>query len=315
MPFFGIYMGMLIRFLDQYVWVDGHRRHEIWLDEGDSAHCRICGQDFFEGALQVRENRLYCGGVPLVAGGQDNALQATRWGKVWQVRVAQHTVRAGVVLQQSFAYMGAEHVVTLMGIRGVTHVWWDSQNEQRLWMLPEGQGGSILFSSAMAAALVAMEIGDRRHLLCWSLLDGAVLFSGVADEYVFADDLTVVCTYADMRRHTCTRHYGYRNAEFCMYAQTCTCTNAHAYIPSLTPYLFAEALAVGEREEAMGYLNQPLRSDFDALLSYIGEVTEVRRPPVASGPWDVGLVDATGQGRVFRFDMQDDQIVDVRQIE
>jgi hypothetical protein len=195
-----------------------------------------------------------------------------------------------------------------------TTVWVDGIGFTRMYWMPKADNVQIVFAKPMSAVAIGAERAGQTYLMLVDLYEGDVLYEGWVDEYAADERLTVKCTYRDMKRHTRHSIFGYKEGKFCMIEQSFSCAYRHTYISALTPYLFMEALAVGDRQEALSYLSQELQSDFDALLSYVGEVREVRRPPRACAVTEVGVVDGEGKGKIFACEMQE-VIVDVRRIE
>ena len=215
------------------------------------------------------------------------------------------------IVQQSVGWSGGETQMTVVREPLYTTVWLDG-TESAMWVLPAAEDAAIVQSDALMALAVDLRIDVGHYLFVVSAVDNATLYEGRVERFAMSDRLEVVCTYADMKGHTRTQVFGYREGAFCMLAQTFTCTRAHIYTEDWAPYLFAEALAVGDTEEAKTYLSEELQVRFSDLLRYLGAVRRVCTPPSgAAGPRDVGIVREDGVGRVVHFEMEAGRITDV----
>lgn len=293
-------MGMNIRFADDTIYVGGRRTSFLQLADGDRVWWSAYRGHPLGGSIS------YVGGV-LSATGFD----VEQWGDQAVLVLPTEAATPREVCQRQIEVGGTAYTLTAVCEAHGTSVWLDAGVSQ-LYLLPAGSRVTLDFSASLLVGLAAVERAGRHYLVLVSLVDGAILFEGWVDEYSLQADLTVVCTFDDMRRHARTRTYGYKDSDFCMLAQSFGCANAHTYISTLVPYLFLEALAVGDCDEARGYLSPDLSADFDALLTYIGKVAVVRTPPVVAPLTTVGVVDATHRGKLFSFDLDGDTIIDVR---
>ena len=273
------------------------------LAEGETAWCRVMEMDAYWAQVRVEAGAVICADMDV-----------EQWGECAVLRPVRGRVSACPVRQTIETVGGTTYTVTAVCERSQTSVWVDGA-DSRLYMLPRGKDVELTVSAALTAVAVAVKREEQCYLVLVSLYEDAVLYEGWVDAYSLGDRLTVDCTFDDMKRHARHRVFGYKEGRFDLLVQSFTCAYAHAYIPTLVPYLFAEALLVGDREEAQSYLVDDLRADFEALCDYIGEVTFVRRPPIPCAPCDVGIVDAKGHGKTFAFELDEDKIADVRLIE
>ena len=264
--------------------------------------------------------RLYCIlptlGASAWVGVEEGALRSEgfaveHWGAVAVLLVAEDAVFSRRVRQEQMAIDGVDYTVTAVCEARRTTVWVDSLSS-RLYVLPSGEEVEVRFAPALSAVLFDVSQRGAHYVVLASLYEGEIMYEGWTDGYTLGDTLEVECTFADMKRHTRIDVLGYRDGSFGRLARSFTCAYLHAYISALTPYLFCEAIAVGDVEEARSYVSDALVPDFDNLLSYVGEVKAVRCPPVGHEASDVGVVDAEGKGQILRFEMEGDKICDVR---
>ena len=295
-------MGMKLRFADENVYAEGRHVRYLDLAEGQRVLCRVFADVCHECLLYLEAGRLQAVGFAV-----------ERWGELTVLR-AECRAEPRAVRQAVQRIDGMDYMLTASCEASRTVAWLERATEQSMLLLPAGEDVEIAFSASMLAVAVCVVRRGGRYLAVLALPTAEVLYEGAVDEYALGDTLEVVCTLEDMRRHTIRTTWGYRGADFCTLAQSFTCANAHTYTPKLVPYLFAEALAAGDREEARGYLTAELAASLDALLGYVGEVSRVDYPPVACGPYDVGVVSAE-EGRVFAFEMEGDKIADVRRVQ
>ena len=294
---------MRVYFVDEYVYLNGRPSHYACLQEGERVHCRAFGEEWVDTVVSIVD------GNPMAPG-----FEVERWGEAAVLRAAPRAL-ARAVCQSTQTIDGVAYTVTATCEANRTAVWLDGGADAHYYLLPQADDAEVRFSPSLLAVAVAAKRGERRYLIVLQLVDGNVLYEGWVDEFAIGDELEVVCTFEDMKKHTRRSVYGYRGADFCLYAHTFSCANAHTYIDTLVPYLFAEALCVGATDEARGYLSADLADDFDMLLDYIGPVVAVRRPPIHTAEPAVGIVGETGRGNAFVFEMTDGRIADVRRLD
>ena len=283
------------------VWIEGKRVERCVL--GEREHVTCMRPDGVTGEISLQNGEV-----------KSTCFEVEQWGGVAVMRAKSEALSVRAVRQAAQEFGGTAYTVTAVCESAYTNVWIDGLSS-RLLMLPRGEDAEVDISVELSAAVVAVKRGERRYLALVALYEDEVLYDGWVRDYRLDDRLTVECTYEDMKRHTRTGVYGYIDGKFGLIEQSFTCAYSHTYISALVPYLFAEALAVGNEEEAKDYLTEELKNDFASLKDYVGAVTYVRRPPVACAACDVGLVDASGVGRILSFEMEGDRIKDVRVVE
>lgn len=288
-------------FFEDEVLAEGKQTAFLDLSEGRRVYCRICANGRI-GYVEVTEKGFAAEGF-----------EVEDWGDVKVLHAAKDATEWNAAAQESEEIDGVRYVVTAVCERDRTQVWVDGAST-RLYVLPSGDSVGVQFAAPLSAVAVAVRRGERTYLLLASLYEGEPLYDGWVDGYALSDKLMVECTFDDMKRHTRRRVFGYKDGKFGLIEQSFSCAYRHTFIPALTPYLFLEAVAVGDHEEAKGYLCGDLAEDYDALLKYVGAVDRVRKPPFACDLADVGVVDEKGVGRVFRFDSDEGVIADVREI-
>ena len=285
---------------DGVVLMEGKRVRTLDIEEGERVWCLLAEDGGLWTEVSLLNGEVICPDC-----------EVERWDGCAVVRPRGDGAVRRAIRQAREEMSGVTYTVTAVCEPTCTNVWIDGLNS-RLMVLPRGEDAEVRIVNELSAAAVAVKRGEKRYLMLTALYEDDVLYEGWADEYAIDDRLTVKCTYADMKRHTRQGVYGYIDGKFGLIEQSFTCASAHTFIPMLVPYLFAEALAVGDDEEAIGYLTDDLKEDYSALKAYIGTVSYVRRPPIPAENTDVGIVDASGRGKVLTCEMADAYITDVR---
>ena len=285
---------------DGVVLIDGKRVEYLDLQEGEHVLCQIPRSGAGCTEVRVQGGRVIC-----------DECVVEQWGDCAVLRPKLDCGAVARVRQVSANLGGVTYTVTAVCERHCTNVWVEGTSSA-LYVLPRGEEVDVQIVEALSAVSFAVRREGRVYVVLVALYEDDVLYEGWVDDYSIDERLTVKCTFADMKRHIRQRVYGYVDGQFGLIEQSFTCASAHAYIPMLTPYLFAEALLVGAEDEAQGYLCEELLRDYHALREYVGTVAYVRRPPVSASQTDVGIVDDKGVGRVLSFAMEGDLIADVR---
>ena len=209
--------------------------------------------------------------------------------------------------------------VSVLAEEGRTAIWYEG-DQTRCWYVPLLREAVVGYSSALQAVAVYGEEFDPhddanpRYALLTSLA-GQVLYADRGVSFVLDDQWLVTRAYMDMRKHRRQTRWGYRDGIFCTLAHTFQCFDAHTYIATLVPYLFAEALLVGDAEEARSYLSPDLAAQWTALRAYVGEVVSLDGPPYLLPDEVVAWSDEQGRGKRFAFTMAGDKIDDVRRLD
>lgn len=298
-------MGMKICFLDDCIFLGALPCRSLTLGEGQSVFIRYMGATYWGGRLQWQDGEL---SAP--------AFVQYRFAHCILLRFSPAISSCRVLAQQSLGY--GSYTVSVLSEPDRTTVWLEGSQSYCTY-LPPLRDAAICYSATLRAvavfgALCAAQ--DENPLYgCLCSLQGEVLFAGAGAEFSLQDQWVATCAYADMRRHTRTTQYGYRDGVFCTLAHTFACKSAHTYIPKLRPFLFAEALAIQDTQEALSYLSPSLRTDWSALSSYLGPVASVISPPYLLPDDQVAWVDADGQGKRFAFTLQDDLIDDICRVD
>ena len=290
-------MKYYLHFVDGCIYYAGRPIRSATLVEGKCISVCYLGEVYGWGRIEVKRGHVLAPNFAVVA-----------WGNHYQLRYL--AAAEEVVAQQSVEYNRVRYTATLCRSPGMT-LWIEGAEGGVAIALPFGES-SLSYHEEFLAWTVEQKRENGAYLLVASI-EGEVLFRGLCTDYRLADTLCVSCTYADLRRHQIEKTYGYRNGEFVMIEQRCIGRNEHICISSL-PRLFLEALAVGEREEARGYLTAELAASEEDLWRYVGEIESVLEP---YGKAPKGSIAAVGEGigKLFLFTVEGERIADVQRIE
>ena len=227
--------------------------------------------------------------------------------------VAQSTLLA----QQNISY-GEGYTVSVVREKNDTVVWLEGSRSMCCY-LPPLDTATIDFSAALGVGVygAVCQPRDAANPSYGVLLtlDGQVLWQGAGNDFALDGRWMTQCAYADMRAHTVRRYYVLRDGRLAIDEQMCQCTNAQSFISAVVPYLFVEALAVGDYDEARGYLSAPLAVQWNDVLAYMGGVAALDAPPYLLPDDQVACAGPNGEGKRFAFRVVDGKIDDICRVD
>ena len=289
---------MQVFFCDKDITVGGRPCRTLTLAEGECVWICVAGRCL---PVTCREGRIVAAGFAVC-----------HYDLVAVLRYDPALCAGGVLVQRQWT----DGCATVLDEVSRAVLWWERGEDTHCLWLPALHQAQIEVSQGMAAVLVygrATRPLDASNPLFGVLVDmaGAVLYRGYAASFALDEQLVVECAYEDMRRHRCTRRWGYREGDFCILEQMYRCASTHTCISTLVPYLFAEALAVGDEAEARTYLCADLDACWDELRRYVGSIATLDSPPWLLPDNVVAWADAQGIGKRFAFTLRDGAIADV----
>lgn len=229
--------------------------------------------------------------------------------------------------QESYMMRGDRHTVTLYQDNALRLMCECSETTANFDIdCPLSDARILMQPTSLGFLIIVTAKSEKREYLNLLIYDGEYrkLYEITADEIQFSESsFTVTQNIPDMLARTIAHTHTFANGAFAEKARVFSYRHEKDYHPSLTPYLFLEALKAGDDARAKSYLNDELSSMYPHFKEYFGDFKSIECPrhseiSSTDGLSTVAILDECGKSlnipRVFSFTLFDSKIQNVTQL-
>lgn len=162
---------------------------------------------------------------------------------------------------------------------------------------------------------------DTKDYVLVALIDTTykLLYERTADIIeITAEGIKITDIYKDMLEHSIVCTVNPVCTPQCISKVVESKWSSLNYSNELIPYMFLEALKINAEEECLSYLSEELKSDFENVKSYFGQIDEIRPPKYAEYNLNrvsiISTADRINTVKYYDFIMSGSEIMNIEEI-